>query len=338
MSHDGGILVKYKNNLHARKGFTLLELIVAIAIGLIIAAAAMQLFIGGFLTSRMQEANAELQNSGIFGLDYMTRDIRLANFGNTRPDLNDQTPRGGIILTARDAVDTNTNITFPSSAPFISKGLLSHSKGNQEDVSGVKNEWQGLSNVNQTSDQLTIQFVAPNEMVNCEGNNVQEGDYVIQRYFLRQDPADASSGNNFALACDANTPTASGVTPVANPSTISGFGDAGQVIMPRVDHFVVQLGVRDSNNRLAYYSINQYRAEASKARAKTPAVVPPRIVAVKIAVLVRSMDDTKNQNIDLSKTISVLNQDITLKDTSTLYARRVYSTTVALRNGLGVPK
>ncbi|WP_410549101.1 PilW family protein [Acinetobacter guillouiae] len=320
------------------KGFTLLELIVSLAIGLIIAAAAMQLFMGGFLTSRMQEANSELQNSGVFGLDYMVRDIRLANFGNTRPDLNDQTPRGGIILTARDATNTNTNITYPASSPFMSNGLLSHSKGNQEDVSGVKNEWQGLSNVNQTSDQLTIQFVSPNEMVNCEGENVQEGDYVIQRYFLRRDPADATSGNNFALACDANTPTASGTTPVANPTTISGFGGAGQVIMPRVDHFVVQLGVRDSNNRLAYYSINQYRAEANKARAKVPAIEPPRIVSVKMAVLVRSLDDTKNKNIDLKKSVAVLNQDVTLNDSTTLYARRVYSTTVAIRNGLGVPK
>lgn len=44
----------------------------------------------------MQDANAELQNSGVFGLDYVARDIRLANYINTNfPSLNEQTPWEG---------------------------------------------------------------------------------------------------------------------------------------------------------------------------------------------------------------------------------------------------
>ena len=323
-----------------QQGFTLLELMIALALGLIISAAAIQLFIGGFLTSRMQEANAELQNSGVFGLDYIARDVRLANFGVVRPDLNDQTPWGGIVLTARDATNTNTNIPYPASAPFTANGLLSHSVGTNEAVSSVRNEWQGLSNVDGVSDQLTIQFIAPNAMVNCEGRDVQEGDYVIQRYFIRRDPANATSGNDLALACDANTPTAAGTTPVAQPTTITGFGDAGQIIMPRVDYFTVQLGARSENGNLGYYTVNQYRTAANAARAKTPkAEAAPRIVSIKMAVVVRSLDDTKNKNIDLTKAMPVLNQNVKLNTANqTQHARRVYSTTVAIRNGLGVPK
>lgn len=322
----------------AQNGFTLLELMIALALGLIIAAAAIQLFIGGFLTSRMQEANAELQNSGVFGLDYIARDIRLANYGVVRPDLNDQTPWGGVVLTAINSTNSATNIPYPTAAPFVPVGLLSHSVGSNETVSGVKNEWQGLSNVDVTSDQLTIQFVAPNAMVNCEGRDVQEGDYVVQRYFLRRDPAEATSGTNYALACDANAPTAAGTNPVAQPVSITGFGDAGQIIMPRVDHFTIQLGARSANNNLAYYTINQYRAAAKAARAKAPAEAAPRIVSIKMAVLVRSLDDTKNKNIDLTKPVSMLNQNVTLTDDKTQYARRVYTTSIAIRNGMGVPR
>lgn len=85
------------NNINMpQKGFTLVELMVALTLGLLISAAAIQLFLGGLLTSRMQEANAELQNSGIFGLDYVTRDLRLANYINTDfPSLNERTPWGG---------------------------------------------------------------------------------------------------------------------------------------------------------------------------------------------------------------------------------------------------
>ena len=321
-----------KNNIAAQAGFTLVELMVALALGLLISAAAIQLFLGGLLTSRMQQANAELQNSGVFGLDYVARDLRLANYINTDfPELNEQTPWGGVVLTARTAALSNANIPIPAAAPFISEGLLSHSPG--DTVSTVANEWQGLSNVSVASDQLTIQFVAPNAMVNCEGANVQAGDYVIQRYFVRRADAAATTGTDYGLACDANTPTPTATPAVAEPTTIAGFGGAGELIMPRVDHFTVQLGVRNEAGNMAYYTINQYRTAAAAAR--TAATTPPRIVSVKIAVLVRSTDNTRNNDIDLTRSINILNQNVTLTDTTNRFARRVYSTTVTFRNGLG---
>ena len=330
---------KKKNNIAAQAGFTLVELMVALALGLLISAAAIQLFLGGLLTSRMQQANAELQNSGVFGLDYVARDLRLANYINTDfPELNEQTPWGGVVLTARTAALSNANIPIPAAAPFISQGLLSHSPG--DTVSTVANEWQGLSNVSLASDQLTIQFVAPNAMVNCEGANVQAGDYVIQRYFVRRADAAATTGTDYGLACDANTPTPTATPAVAEPTTISGFGGAGELIMPRVDHFAVQLGTRLVTTvagvetvRMAYYTINQYRTVAADAR--TAGTQPPRIVSVKLAVLVRSTDNTRNNDIDLTQSINILNQNVTLTDTTNRFARRVYSTAVTFRNGLG---
>ena len=325
---------KKKNNIAAQAGFTLVELMVALALGLLISAAAIQLFLGGLLTSRMQQANAELQNSGVFGLDYVARDLRLANYINTDfPELNEQTPWGGVVLTARTAALSNANIPIPAAAPFISQGLLSHSPG--DTVSTVANEWQGLSNVSLASDQLTIQFVAPNAMVNCEGANVQAGDYVIQRYFVRRADAAATTGTDYGLACDANTPTPTATPAVAEPTTITGFGGAGELIMPRVDHFTVQLGVRNEAGNMAYYTINQYRTAAAAARAALPPADPPRIVSVKMAVLVRSTDNTRNNDIDLTQSINILNQNVTLTDTTNRFARRVYSTAVTFRNGLG---
>ena len=323
-----------KTNIAAQAGFTLVELMVALALGLLISAAAIQLFLGGLLTSRMQQANAELQNSGVFGLDYVARDLRLANYINTDfPILNEQTPWGGVVLTARTATVTNANIPIPAAAPFISEGLLSHSPG--DTVSTVANEWQGLSNVSLASDQLTIQFVAPNAMVNCEGANVQAGDYVIQRYFVRRADAAATTCTDYGLACDANTPTPTSTPAVAEPTTITGFGGAGELIMPRVDHFAVQLGVRNEAGNMAYYTINQYRTVAAAARAALPPAEPPRIVSVKMAVLVRSTDNTRNNDIDLTRSINILNQNVTLTDTTNRFARRVYSTAVTFRNGLG---
>lgn len=324
------------NKPNTEYGFTLVELMVALALGLLITAAAVQLFLGGALTARMQEANAELQNSGVFGLDYVARDIRLTNYINTDfPNLNEQTPWGGVVLTARNAATTDANIPIPSAAPYVSAGLLSHSIGTGEAVSTIRNEWQGLSNVNLPSDQITIQFVAPNNMFNCEGAAVQAGDYVIQRYFLRRANALATTGTDYGLACDANTPTPVGTAPVAEPNIINGFGDAGELIMPRVDHFIVQLGTKNAAGNLAYYTINQYRNVARAARTAAPPVEPPRIISLKLAVLVRSTDNTRNNSINLASNINILNQSITLNDQANRFARRVYTTIVTFRNGLG---
>ncbi len=328
-------------------GFTLIELMVSITLGLIVTAAAIQLFTGGLISTRVQQANSELQDSGLFGLEYIARDIRLANQGNlSNPALNDQTPWGGIVLTARTATLTNTNLPIPAATPFISSGLLTHSVGTGEAVSTTANEWLGLSKVkigsaDAVSDQLTIQFIAPTAMANCEGVNVLEGDLVVQRYFMRPD---TSSPTDYVVACDANTPNA---TATAQPTTLTGFGDAGQVVIPRADHLKFLLGAKDSAGNLSYYTVNQYRAAATEARrvaaatgGATPqpakaATVPPRIVLVKMGILVRSLDNTQNPSLDLTKTLDILGDTVTPTDTTTRYARHVYTTTVALRNGLG---
>ncbi|EPK7366863.1 PilW family protein, partial [Acinetobacter baumannii] len=176
------------------QGFTLIELIVALALGLILVAAATQLFIGGLLSSRLQKANAEIQDSGIFGLEYMARDIRLLNYGNVvNPQLTDTTPWGGIVLTGSTATNAN-NINFipkVDTNTYIPEALLSRGAG--DTVSTVNNYWKGLSNIQNSSnaevqsDQLTIQFIAPTNMTNCEGVNVLAGDLIVQRYFLRVD-------------------------------------------------------------------------------------------------------------------------------------------------------
>jgi len=284
------------------RGFTLIELIVAIAIGLIVSAAALQLFTGGLMTSRMQDAGAELQDSGIFGIEYMARDIRLANYGNTNnPVLNSITPMGGVVLTSGE---TGANLPLKD----VSAGLLTKTGGSSNATGG--------------SDQLTIQFIAPNAMLNCEGQKVEANEYIIQRYFLRQDGADG----NLALACDANSPGSAS-------ASVAGLNDKnnGEVIMPRADQLRFYLGSKVGNN-LMYYSIDEYKKAA--AAAVSPNI--PRIVSVRVMVLVRSKDPVSSKDIDPSKdSFAFLDGAVKPSDAKTKYMRRLYTTTIALRNGLG---
>ncbi|TNL61551.1 prepilin-type N-terminal cleavage/methylation domain-containing protein [Acinetobacter bereziniae] len=289
--------------MNSQQGFTLIELVVALAIGLIVSAAALQLFTGGLITTKMQEASAELQDSGVFGVDYIARDIRLANFGNVNnPVLDTTTPNGGIIFTSGDPASGKANLQLKD----VSAELLTKSGGSSE--------------TSASSDQLTIMFQAPNNMMNCEGRQVQANEYVIQRYFLRTD------NNNLALACDANTPG-------SMAPSIAGLNDKnnGEVIMPRVDLVRFYIGAKVGNN-FSYYTIEQFKKAVNGAT--SPNV--PRVVSIRMMVLVRSKDPITNKNIDPSKeSFNFPDGVVTLTDKSTKYLRRLYTTNIALRNGLG---
>ena len=71
-----------KNFTSLQQGFTLVELMVALVLGLLVTAAAIQLFITGQMSLNTQKGMADLQESGNFGLRYITNDLRKTNYGN----------------------------------------------------------------------------------------------------------------------------------------------------------------------------------------------------------------------------------------------------------------
>jgi len=286
-----------------QKGFTLLELMIALVIGLLVMAAAMHLFLNGVVSAKMQESAAELQDSGILGLDYISKDIRLANFGNdNQPVLNTKTPSGGIVFTS-GAGANDVNLSVASDATLLTKS------GNPSGLGSAAK-----------SDQLTIQFKAPSDMYNCVGRKISKDDYVIQRYFLR-----ANGGGN-ALVCQANTSTGAA-------TSVVGLNGTGEIIMPNVDQLRFYIGTRVGNGsdaKMAFYSIDDYKTQAATAN-------PPRIVSIKVMVLVRSNNTNSSEHIDPSKDTYKFLENVGLKasDTQSKYLRRLYATTIAIRNGLG---
>ena len=82
-----------------QSGFTLIELMIAITLGLILVAVAIQLLISGQVNYRIQTSASSLQDSGVFAVNYVTKNIRLANHGNNayhdyEQYARDKNPRG----------------------------------------------------------------------------------------------------------------------------------------------------------------------------------------------------------------------------------------------------
>ncbi|MDY6509780.1 PilW family protein [Acinetobacter faecalis] len=308
-----------------QKGFTLVELLVALTLGLMITATALLLFLTGQKSYSMQQGTADLQDNANFGLNFITQGVRLANLNNRKAFVNDELVSGGLVLSQNN---------FNSSVAEVPAQLLSASDG---DNAGVNNQWRGLSNVALTtsadvllaSDQLVIQYVAQTSGRDCEGNDYTSGQIVIERYFLRTDAnAETREGNALALVCDAGqyNSTNNNLTSVE-----VGFGGAGQILMKRVDYFRVLLGVENTIGNKRYIGISEYSA--------LPATPPkPRIVSVSLGILARSTQAVGEDTvINPDQTFNVLDRTVRVHadGNPTGYVRQVITQEIALRNGLG---
>ena len=297
-------------------GFTLIELMISLVLGLLISAAVIQVYIISIRTSTVQQSASEVQDSTVFSLQALDDHIRIANLGNPISNITDGTANGGIVLTATN-VDNNAAI----------KGAYMTVSAGQS-VTAATNGWTGISNIKDiASDQLTIQYrnVTPNSLYDCEGTEVTAGssDRVIERYFVRLAP-DASTKTGvqeLVLACDAGR--------IASDGTVTNFGQAGTVIIPAVDQFKVLLGTLSDIDNLTYLPAKTYLELTDGV---TEDSEKPAITTVKLGVIVRSdtpliTDSDKDEFIVLGAE-NVLKTDTTRKK----YYRRSYESTVLLRN------
>lgn len=323
-----------------QKGFTLVELMISIALGLLIVAAGLSLFINGLKGSKMQEGVLQVQDSGIFGLEYIADHVRLANYANVENrTLNEQTPFGGVVLsTGLAGSNVNLAVGNVNATAAFATNVLTQSSGT------ANADWKGASNTDVGSDQLTIQFVAPKNMHNCEGAEVRKGDLVVQRYFVREDKTRTSYDSNLpklSLACDANTPTIAANPVQAKPAVLTGFSanNEGEIILQDIDYFGFLLGARTKNS-FQYYTVQQYRNAVKTAREASSTPIIPSIEVIKMAVLIRSPEEVKFSDFDPSVPFTILGSTVKLKSPVTTsktnrFARRVYVKTIAIRNALG---
>ncbi len=286
-----------------QNGFTLIELMIALALGLVVVAAATMLFLTGVRSQAMQQGVSDLQDNANFGLNYITQDVRLANLQTSTATVNDELLLGGIVLSADN---------LPPGLSATDESLMSFSGS-------------GESNVNLGSDQLVIQYKPVSTGgFDCEGQRINSTDeMVIQRYFLRADTnAGEGERNPLTLACDAGRYTADGAV------DFTDYGTSSEIIMKRVDQFHVLLNVSNAAGLRRYISISDYMALSTK----------PRILGVSLGVLTRSSQGVgRDEAIAQTNAFTLLDQNLVVQAEGNPegYIRRVVTQEVALRNALG---
>lgn len=212
-----------------QKGFTLIELMVAIILGSIVAASAITLYMTSQKTYLLQEGFLSNQSDLDITFDRLTDVVQKSSM-NKPSALTSKIPNGGIILSA-------TNYGYSTT---IHQKHISQSES-------------GYSFVNKASDQLVIQY-SPQKLggYDCEGRKITDYNNVVERYFVRQS---TQNTDNLVLACAAGRYSA---------GTVTDVGDVGQTLMDGVDYFHVLLTVKNSSNELRNISLKDYAASTTK--------------------------------------------------------------------------
>ena len=310
-------------------GFTLVELMISLVLGLLVSAAAIQIYMVSVRTGTTQSGAADLQDVSIFGIQGLEKELRIANLGSTTtlntttPGINNNTPDAGIVLSQANVMGVSTT-TFGDN-------LLTRT-GNANTPATTGNGWKGVSGTNQQSDQLTIQYtnIMGSNQVDCESFTVSVNAKVIERYFLQAVTDSNSNVIGYSLRCDAGRvdPKGTGVLAAAPASgktpAIPGFGDAGQEVMTNIDQFKVLLGVQSPAGQLSYLSPAIYNSLAT-----TSPIYRAPIVAVKVGIIARSAKPIVASNIPTTFSLFGVNNVVA---NNTSYLRRTYESTTMLRN------
>jgi type IV pilus assembly protein PilW len=285
--------------MRLQQGFSLIELMLAISLGLIVVAAASSLFLTGQRSMALQQGAAEIQNNSQFALASMAKDIRLANLKNSNASMNGSLANAGLVT-------SSTNLA-------VANNLQSMSASGASNITGLN------------SDQLVIQYQPVSTgQYDCEGNVINSTtQYVIERYFVRSDSSLSSeSATALALACDAGR---------KSDTSISDYGGNGEIIMKRVDYFHVLLITQNSAGELRDMTIAAYRAISSD----QPRIVGVKVGilarSTNSVASSNSFSPTTFQVLDQSVSLSSNSSS----SSNSRYLREVIVQTIALRNALG---
>ena len=286
------------SSYRSTSGFTLIELMISLVLGLLISAAVIQVYLTNTKTASTQKSGSELQEASVFGLQQLESHLRLANLGNSVTSIADTTAGGGIVISPE-------NIGLASSD--TSKNFYFTRTGGDSNITGIN------------SDQLTIQFKNTTgvKIPDCESADIDPKATVIERYFIR---SSSTTGQGLLLACDAGRVTDTGITGLS-----ANYQSGGSEVILGVDQFKILLGIQtdapSDAGLMRYLTASEYLALSG---------TKPPITAVKIGLIVRGSSPVIGSNVATS--FKLLGATQPLKSGQPKLVRTTYESTTLLRN------
>ena len=300
-------------NKSSQQGLTLLELMVALVLGLLIVAAGLAVFLNAQRAMGFQTSMGDIQQNANFGLSMLTQDLRHANLNTPSAQrVNNKLVGSGIAF---------DGVNFPSSVNTNTDDKFTAQRASDDATKGK-------------SDQITMQFmpdVRGDDQFDCEGNAMVAGRTYVYRYYLDRLPNNQQiegSLDRFGLYCDAGYYVS---------NSMVGLGENGQLIIQNVDAFKVRLLVKNPDGNLRYTTINDYRNTLMPA-----SVVDEKqyvnVAGVELGLLVTSAQSIgADASLNTRTEYMIAGQEVELQDNTNngKYLRQAITQVVGLRNTLG---
>lgn len=331
--------MKHAHRVRTRQsGLTLVELMVAMTIGLLLLAGTASLFISNKRIYREQEELSRLQENGRFALEMMLNDVRMSGYVGCHDDLANLT----------NQVSTNAQ-TLTS--------YLARVEGSDEAANWLpSNATQEVGNMVAATDGITIRYLDP---VNIDADtpmvlttpmnpSVLDGDLVV---------ADTTglavgdlAGISDCATSDVFAITGLSATTISHAALSKGYGTNAQIMRLVARRYFI----RDGGNGRSLWMVENGGAAQEliegvdamqvmygiDADADTfpdsygtaddaDAAGWANVVSVRVALLLRTVEANPNNEID-SRIYGLLDQAVGPFDDRR--RRRVFSATVAIRN------
>lgn len=341
-----------------QQGFTLIELMIAMVLALIITAAVTQIYITAIRTSSAQRAAAGILDANVYGLQQIEKNLRMAGLGFS--DVSKLNYLCGGVLITNGTVTTNCDGSpIGGTSGGATGGSASSSTTDPttralKDITNLMTKADGgpTNTSNSNSPQLTIQYRAPETMVDCEGKVALgvrqavitdandglpthvDGQVVIERYFVKDNNGtlelrcDAGRYITEEIASEPNVAAKNQSAVMTTSSQVKDFGDDGALVISGIDDFQIRLGVKSSaSSGIQHMSIANYTASTAPVG---------QIVSVQLGVLAKGQVATSQADAPPSSTYTLFGNSVSINSTSDQnFIRRVYESNVMLRNSRG---
>ncbi len=277
-----------------QKGLSLLELMVALTLGLFVAAATLQVFIGSRNSLNVVQANSSMQGGARFGFHFVKDGTRQAGYLNTGA-----MDEGGNLFATELVNKFNAAVEDPNAGfdanpyvenPWLAAGPFNLSAVVASDGADVAARSGTTVKANTDVLQLRLQGEDDGSMLDCEGQAITSATSIVS-FFV---------GDDDQLYCQVD----------ARPEV---------ALVSGIENMQVLFGVATAGSGPNKYIVDQYtNAPANWSQ----------VMTVKVALLATS----DNEGLDSSsKTYNILDVQDTFSDGK---ARQVFTQTIALRGNL----
>jgi type IV pilus assembly protein PilW len=234
-----------------QKGFSLIELMIALVIGLMIIAGVLQVFVGSTITYSMQSGLSKIQENGRFAMSFLARDIRQAGY-----------------------TGCSKNTTFANTLNRDASGAVPSFLDLDEMVSG-ENDMDGIEAYGKVpiagTDVIEVRFVDPagackiNKHVETSANLHCDANHSFQRgEILVVTDCSHTAVFQFAKAGASNKIVVHGTGNTVSPGNCTkGLGDPVDCSSPNGTAYQYSSGSVMRMSAYRYYVANNNRGEPS---------------------------------------------------------------------------